>query len=574
MKAKACIRCRQWKVGCDADVAGPEGCTRCRSVNAKCVFGANFRRTPKRRMLADLQDEVTRLRALTTVLTAGEREREQGQGQVQVQVPVGESPTTSLETNVSSWGVENTSSSSSAIVVESIPTAVQQPPPPPPPTTESPPHPIQVPHLYYKGNSHVQLTATQANELFRIYFTRCHPYLPFEMCRSVQIVYDRCPLLFWVVCAVASTDKARPQLAEIVRSHVGSVLDPSTGSVEVVQALLILAMWPFPFKSQRFDPSFMYGALACQLALQIGLPRPAVTYPGCAKSDTVNNDDHGVRTTTWIACFVVNQILASRLGVPATIFADYALLSSLDDPLVSPQLSHLCAISHLTVESAHAIGARAVNVSGLADPIPRISLITIFAQQFDELRRTRFPSPSEIEEIFFLSSTLQLWSFALHNDVPISAETFSIVQRARHDAIRLIQVACEKNLGLVPFYTHRSVCFAALLLYHIKLSPYGVLSDALLDDHIARAQQALQSRTGPDLARFLQTLTSPENRAEFIARRDKSASHRWKMGAALTFDSAHAYANLTTQAEALFFPELLDLDGFLFETPTSTTMLG
>ncbi|OQU94488.1 Fungal specific transcription factor domain-containing protein [Cladophialophora immunda] len=533
MKAKACIRCRQWKVGCDADVAGPEGCTRCRSVNAKCVFGANFRRTPKRRMLAELQDEVARLRALTSVLTT--------------EGPVGESPTTSLETNASSWGPEN---ASTAIVP--IP-AIQQPI-------------IPGSNLYYRGNSHVQLTATQANELFRIYFTRCHPYLPFQMCRSVETVYGRCPLLFWVICAVASTDKARPQFADIVRCQVASVLDPSNASVEVVQALLILSMWPFPFKSQRSDPSFMYGALACQIALQIGLPRPAVTCPGSASSDATNEDQEA-RLTTWIGCFVVNQILASRLGVPATIFADYALLSSLDDPSVSPQLSHLCSISHLTVESAHAIGARAVNVSGLADPIPRISLINIFAQQFDELRRTRFPDPSDIEEIFFLSSMLQLWSFALHNDVPISPDTFYIVQRARQDAIRLIQVACEKNLCLVPFYTYRSVCFAALLLYHIKLSPYGV-NDELLDDHIARAQQTLQSRTGPDLAQFLKTLTSPENRDEFIARRDKNSSHRWKMGAALTFDSAHAYANLT-QSEALFFPELLDLDGFLFENPTT-----
>ncbi|KIY01298.1 uncharacterized protein Z520_02850 [Fonsecaea multimorphosa CBS 102226] len=534
MRAKACIRCRQWKVGCDADVAGPEGCTRCRSVNATCVFGANFRRTPKRRMLAELQDEVTRLRALTSVLTTDG--------------PVGQSPTTSLETNASSWGAENTSTA-----IAPIP-PIQQPI-------------IPGPSQYYKGNGQVQLTATQANELFRIYFSRCHPYLPFQMCRSVETTYDRCPLLFWVVCAVASTDiDARPQFEEIVRGQVACVLDPKNGSVEVIQALLILSMWPFPFKSQRSDPSFVYGALACQIALQIGLPRPAVTCPGSANS-SATNEDQGVRTTTWIACFIVNQILASRLGVPATIFADYALLSSLDDASVPPQLSHLCSISHLTVESAHAIGARAVNVSGLADPVPRISLINIFAQQFDELRKSRFPAPSDIEEIFFLSSMLQLWSFALHNDVPISPDTFYIVQRARQDAIRLIQVACEKNLSLVPFYIHRSVCFAALLLYHIKLSPYGV-NDELLDDHISRAQQALQSRTGPDLGQFLRTLTSPENRGEFIARRDKNSSYRWKMGAALTFDSAHAYVNMT-QSDALFFPELLDLDGFLFETPAT-----
>lgn len=485
-------------------------------------------------MLAELQDEVIRLRALTSA-TAPES-------------GVSDSPTASLETNAT------------PCVNEPRPAAIV-------PTPVIQPQFASSPSQCYTDSSEVQLTLTQANELFRIYLTRCHPFLPFQLCESVASIYETCPLLFWVICAVASTDTARPKLEEIIRVRLAGILDPTKGSVQVVQALLILCMWPFPFISQRSDPSFMYGGLACQISLQIGLHRAAIGYPGCVLDA---NEDAGVRGTTWIACFVVNQILASRLGVPATIVADFSLLSSLDDESVSLQLSHLCSISHLTVESAHAIGARAFNASGLADPIPRISLIKAFATQFDELRKTRFPEPSDIEEIFFLSSMLQLWSFALHTDVPISPDTFHIVQRARQDGIRLIQLACEKNLALVPFYTYRSVCFTALLLYHIKLSPYGV-TDELLDDHIARAQQALQSRGSPDLAVFLRTLTSPENKAEFIARRDKSSSHRWKMGAALTFDSAQAYANLM-HSNAYLFPELLDLDGFLFDA--SETLLS
>jgi len=80
------------------------------------------------------------------------------------------------------------------------------------------------------------------------------------------------------------------------------------------------------------------------------------------------------------------------------------------------------------------------------------------------------PHPNDIEEIFFLSSMLQLWSFATHNDIAVSANTFHIVKRARQDVIKTIQLACEKNLALVLFHIHRSVRYATLMLYHIKLS--------------------------------------------------------------------------------------------------------
>jgi hypothetical protein len=544
MKAKACVRCRQWKIGCDADVAGPQGCTRCRSVNAQCTNGASYRRLPKRQRLAELQDEVVRLRALTTELTAANSVATASSNQLP-------SPTSIA------WTEPN-----ATVRLVPVQASVGE---------HSSVH-QNVPNGYQAG-ANLRLTTSQVNELFRIFFARCHAYLPFHMLRSPEIIYEKCPLLLWAICAAASSDASQPLYGEIIRENIANtVLDPLKGSIEVVQALLILCMWPGPFRSQKFDPSFIYLGLATQIALQIGLKRPAIDFPGPGPQTA--NEDEGIKLTTWIGCFIVNQIMASRLGVPSAIQADYALLASLESPLVPPQLARLCAISHFTVESAQAIGARANNVTGLADPVPRVSLINIYARQFDELRKTRLDHANDIEEIFYLSSMLQLWSFALHNDVPISPETFHIVQRARHDAIALIQIACEKNLALVPFYTRRSVCYAALLLYHIKIgSPYGVEQDALIYDHINRAQYALKERgNGTDLATFLSIVTSPENREEFMATRDKT-SHYWKMSAALNYDSARAYNNMLRKnaANIELIPDFLDLDGLLFDVPNTLT---
>lgn len=290
MRAKACNRCRQWKTGCDADVAGPEGCTRCRDANARCVFGANFRRAPKRRMLAELQEEVTRLRAITSMTDTGT-------GAVDT--------TSSLETNASPWPEDLTTA-------DMIPY----------PTTQK----SLQPKVLYRGSNNFQLTASQVNELFRLYFSRCYPYLPFLMCRSPEEIHDRCPLLFWVICGVASTEMGRLPCEEATRPYIANLFIPGdmSGTVETVQAFLILCMWPLPFTSQKSDPSFMYGGLASQMALQIGLQRPAVEYP--VSDPNFTPEDIAIRTTTWIGCFIVNQILASRLGVPATIVSFHSLM--------------------------------------------------------------------------------------------------------------------------------------------------------------------------------------------------------------------------------------------------------
>ncbi|KIW46493.1 uncharacterized protein PV06_02162 [Exophiala oligosperma] len=562
MKAKACTRCRQWKVGCDADVSGPQGCTRCREHGTPCTFDRTFRRTAKRTKLAEMQSELAELRKLAAAKSTSTAK---GKGTATDQLPdkataaAKGAPPASLSPTRTNISAE---SSTTPVIVP------DGPPCPPISTTDSA---ILLDGLCiadkYLGD--VQLTASHVNELFRIYFTRCHRYLPFRICRSIEAIYERCPLLFWVICAVASADTARSQFEAPVRCLIADVLDPHKSStVEMVQALLILCMWPFPFANQKTDSSFIYSGLATQISLSIGLHRPAVD----AGFGLDNNEDttdhrhyHGkdyeeIRRTTWLACFIVAQIQASRRGVPATVVADYPLLYSLDNPAVPPELSHLCYISHLTVDATHALGARGSNSAGLVEPSARISLINVFGKQFDDVRRQRFPRPSDVVEIFYLSSRLQIWSFALHNDVPMTANSVQIICQAREDAMRLIQIACEMNLSLVPFYTRRSVCYAALLLCRIKLGPYG-WEDDMIDLHVERAQEALGVSEGPKLSQFIAFVTSPDNKEAFVqASVDKSSPHRSRLGAFLVFDFHQVYMDIQQSSSILFSSDFWDFE--------------
>lgn len=312
----------------------------------------------------------------------------------------------------------------------------------------------------------VQLAAAYVNELFRIYFIRCHPYLPFSMSRSVEAIYEKCPLLLWVICAVVAGDPLRTQLEPSIRVLAADALElEKSSTVEMVQALLILCMWPY-LADQRTDPSFIYSGIATQICFTMGfhLPNAQGPYPFGTSGDS--NETENVRKTTWLACFVVAQIQASRRGVPAAMLPHHALISSLESPGVLPDLFHLCRISQLTVEATQTLGARGPSTAGLADPTVRNSLINVFGNQFDELKPRHFPKPSDIVEIFYLGSRLQLWSFALHNDAPFAASILQTIAQARDDAVCLIQIACEKTCRWYPSthgapYATPPCCFTA-----------------------------------------------------------------------------------------------------------------
>lgn len=320
---------------------------------------------------------------------------------------------------------------------------------------------------------------------------RCHPYLPFTISHFIESLYTKCPLLFWVICAVASPSSFRSQLEPHVKDMIRDLVLTPPGSVEAVQVLLIICMWPFPFSWHLHDPSFIYSGLAIQIGLQIGLHRPTLLSEFSLGKQQQHSDpdpnsdatETTSRITTWLACYVVNQIQASRRGVPIWFLEDHTLLSAFDAPLVPRTLSTLCHMSRLTAQSANCIGASAQNTSGLLDPLSRIPTIKLFSAQFASPECQHFPSPSTtpsnpIIELALLSSRLQLYLFAIHHDdAPISHDLLHIMRSAETDAMRLIALACSPQSGVnlphAPFYVSRSICYSTLLLIRILKSPYA-----------------------------------------------------------------------------------------------------
>jgi hypothetical protein len=110
-----------------------------------------------------------------------------------------------------------------------------------------------------------------------------------------------CPLLYWAIVSIGSKASGDykntiPLLTwPIRRLATETSLQPPT--LPVVQALLLLCLWPLPFAATIDDPSWTFNGIAAHKALQMGLHRP-------------NNVDAAAAhamTATWLACVVVNQ---------------------------------------------------------------------------------------------------------------------------------------------------------------------------------------------------------------------------------------------------------------------------
>lgn len=193
-----------------------------------------------------------------------------------------------------------------------------------------------------------------------------------------------------------------------------------------------------------------------------------------------------------MACCIVNQIQATRRGIPSSITADYTFLSLVEDPATPSTLATLCQISILLNQASTAIGSSAPNPTGLLDPHARVHMVKLFAQQFTTLERKHQPSTHEITDMAFLSARLQLWSFILLEDVPITPDMLALLFQAEEDATSLIRIACEINLSLVPYHVCRAVIGAAVILIRILKSPF-MTHHELLRDQIQRVRLALSS---------------------------------------------------------------------------------
>lgn len=175
-------------------------------------------------------------------------------------------------------------------------------------------------------------------------------------------------------------------------------------SILQIQALLLLAYWPMPFKATIQDPSWIYSNMALSKALRIGLHRSS----GFFQSVYGSQGGSRIRLRTWIACFTIVQLYAAALGLPSTVRSDNIIVRCVTEkPQELPSVLHrMLLVAYRVHIFTEQLGNYQFTADGLMpDPLP---LVRAFENDVRSI-----PAGPGLEVVLSLMARLCLYSFVL-----------------------------------------------------------------------------------------------------------------------------------------------------------------
>ncbi|KAK9342819.1 hypothetical protein V1522DRAFT_415055 [Lipomyces starkeyi] len=465
-KGGACVHCRQMKLRCDSGDRFPAPCSRCHKSGRDCSINPSYRRTARRDRLDELEREIHMLRN-----------------------NLGESSTSvnRVKHPVDTPSVANEEQNARA-----------------PSSTDTSPSPISDIQILEQAVVSRDLFINILDEYYLYYHPRFQFLPPKE--RVLQEC-GSCRLLFWAVVAVASkfvegcTDFRQRLIWPIRRLAMESVVR-ETPSLSLVQAYLLLCVWPMPFGAVSDDPSWTYCGIATHKAQHLGLHRPDHLNEFVQGTDF----DHELLVSmrnTWLACFIVNQSISARLGIPATIRPDHAVMQALnDDDFCNPTFRHLLELAHKEATFSELLGQNVATADGLtSDPIPVIQATDLEIEQFEMKNKSTWTTGVERS---LLGTKLRLYSYAF-------LRSGSMVDRRKEDRAinrRRSLTSCSSRISV---FSYLSKCYvAARRLIEISCPTEATNLTAHDDDlhllGLSRTSAAAAAAAAPNSMHFFTSL--------------------------------------------------------------------
>ncbi|KAG2411862.1 hypothetical protein HFD88_009418 [Aspergillus terreus] len=418
---RACNECRQQKLRCDVIQDPWTDCSRCRRLKLDCKIESNFKRVGKRSRNAEMEREIIELRKQIASVQANG-------GVLPQQPPIPSSMPTAQHTpkqeasNQVSPAVYNTPSMSSDHYMGS--------------------HEAVASLLdlrsgfdgsnYMRNGSHhfkriedVIVVPERVTELFDLFFTFYHPFLPFlDRKQSPEDYHKASPLLFWTIISVGArryqTDtQLLNSLAGPVSRLVWSTLADIPQSYHVVKALCLLCSWPFPTSSTSTDPTFMLCGMMMQVAMQLGLHRPSHTQDFSKFRVELIEEELRDKVRTWAVCNIVAQRVATGYGQPPSTLYDWTLSSSdsMDTNFKLPEdIWPRLEIEKFCDKVTKALYTNRRDPVGLCSDQERSTLISFLSRDFDELEVLLKPQNDCITDLYLRASNLHLHLSAFFDD--------------------------------------------------------------------------------------------------------------------------------------------------------------
>ena len=144
------------------------------------------------------------------------------------------------------------------------------------------------------------------------YFEHFHPYLPIVRTRDPDAVYQRGPVLFWTIILTACRRFARDSsvyqfLMDSLSPEIWNCVSQPPLRLPIINALLILATWPFPKIRFLSDPSLIFAGIAVHSCFLTGLHTGQGTHHEF-KSPVYHFDTTDEEATyTWAGCAILSH---------------------------------------------------------------------------------------------------------------------------------------------------------------------------------------------------------------------------------------------------------------------------
>ncbi|KAH0844949.1 C6 transcription factor [Fonsecaea pedrosoi] len=521
LKPKACNNCRQQKLRCELtklDTPSSNACSRCQRLELECRVDDTFKRTRKRKVSTELEEEINKLKRQLSVY--------EGAGLRDVTVPaVGDPAARTLTEGDGPPAARDRQASrdlpdplTNRIFSTTVPGGISPDSPDGtclPGTTTIPQNSLLESGSTGKGKvaasrtlRDIELPADVINDLFRMYvsfaasgpwtntrhppryFSQYHAYLPFlDPGVSPTQYYDNSTLLFWSIISVASRrylidPTLLTRLARAVTDLLWKSLQIVPQSLGVVQSLVLLCTWPFPTSSSTTDPTYMLSGMIIQLSIQMGLHRPRSPLDFTKFRVKLSPRDIEDRRRTWIAGNVVTQSISFGVGLPTPAqLCDWSILaSSLDGSRIDEDLHAQLKCALTCNRISQALTSSVSDSAGLLPTRERIPLYTILKQEIVDLENSR--EWTRATTAFYLHIVkLHLHAFCLLDDPSASGYLERIVTlysaaTAMIEHVRDLDSQSRDFLQFCPvFYYEVLLCAALVLLKVIKNDYFAAIID-------------------------------------------------------------------------------------------------
>lgn len=506
----SCTFCRQHKIKCNASENYPNPCQRCDKMGLKCEIDPQFR--PKKgSQIQSLKSDVDELKAKIEMLTKNEHLLTQALAQQNMNFHVPMNPVPQQDSIPSgsqqslhrtfSPSEQNTpySDSSSPKISDinlnlslNIKENTDNSPDNSTPAIQHEELPLI--EEFILGDVHLELD--KANILHDRFVDKYLPFLPIIKSNSATELYYKSQLLFWSVILTASSSEPEPTLYMSLSSLIKQLAIETCWirtprSTHVIQALIILSVWPLPNEKVLDDCSYRFIGLAKNLSLQLGLHRGGEFIKEFSRTQvSLGPDSEKWRTRSWLAIFFCEQFWSSTLGLPPAISTtDYLLENARIDQKLPKSFRCLISLSIFQCKLVNVMGISVTRPDGLLEPSNRAGSLNILDRELERLK-FKLKIDDDSIEIYFLYLKLMICGFAFLPGTPIEDQV-KYVSSAYLCSTRIITIISQMiNSGKfllieLPIYMRQALTYAVFLLFKLHLSRY------LIDKYVDSSRQSI-----------------------------------------------------------------------------------